>query len=235
MRHDAIIFDIDDTLYDSTRMSTMARADAIEAMVDAGLPKGKDETLETLRQVIKRDGANSSRHFDELLTAMDLPPNAKIVAAGIVAYHNSKLAYLRPFEETIPTLLELRGLGYSLGVVTNGVAVKQWEKLIRLGLQHFFHTTVVSQTAGFSKPDARIFHACCEQLSVDPVHCVFVGNDPYSDIYGANLVGMLTVRMRKGRLADIAPQTDEHHANHSIDKLADLLRLIDSGAIAAPE
>ena len=107
MNHDAIIFDIDDTLYNSTRLSITARGNAIEAMIDAGLPVDRETGTELLAGVIQRLGANSNRHFDELLEAVGVPPNARLIAAGIVAYHNTKPVYLRPFEETIPTLLRV--------------------------------------------------------------------------------------------------------------------------------
>ncbi len=37
----AIFFDIDDTLYDSTKLTTMARKNSIKAMIDAGLSGGE--------------------------------------------------------------------------------------------------------------------------------------------------------------------------------------------------
>ncbi|MDP7741330.1 MAG: TIGR02253 family HAD-type hydrolase [Lentisphaeria bacterium] len=234
MNHEAVIFDIDDTLYNSTRLSVMARANAIEAMIDAGLPVDRQSGTELLNGVIQRLGANSNRHLDELVEAAGVPPSARLVAAGIVAYHNTKPVYLRPFEETIPTLLRLRDLGYRLGVITNGMAVKQWEKLIRLGIQHFFHTAVVSETMGVEKPDPRIFTVCCERLQVEPAASVYVGNDPGTDIFGANRVGMLSIRMRKGKHADVEPEDDAHRAAHDIHRLGDLLGLIEAGAIGLP-
>ena len=234
MNHDAIIFDIDDTLYNSTRLSITARANAIEAMIDAGLPVDRETGTELLNGVIQRLGANSNRHFDELVEAAGVPPSARLIAAGIVAYHNTKPVYLRPFEETIPTLLRLRDLGYRMGVITNGMAVKQWEKLIRLGIQHFFHAAVVSETAGVEKPDPQIFTVCCERLQVEPAASVYVGNDPHTDIFGANRVGMLSIRMHKGKHADVEPEDDAHRATHDIDRLGDLLELIDAGVIGLP-
>ena len=56
MNHDAIIFDIDDTLYNSTRLSITARANAIEAMIDAGLPVDQETGTELLAGVIQRLG-----------------------------------------------------------------------------------------------------------------------------------------------------------------------------------
>jgi len=227
----AILFDIDDTLYDSTRASTFARRNAIEAMIDAGMPVGKPRAEAELQKVIAEIGGNHAHHFDHLLDNLGLEPNARLIAAGVVAYHNTKLACLHPFEETIPTLLKLRGIGCKLGVITNGRSVKQWEKLIRLGLQHFFDTVAVSQDVGVEKPEPVIFETCCRELQIEPPGCTFVGNDPEQDIAGAAGVGMRTVWMRQGKYRDTPPDPHGPRADCEIDNLRELLALVDDGRL----
>lgn len=232
MQHTAIFFDIDDTLYDSSRQSTYARAHAIEAMIDAGLPVDEKTAAATLDSVIKQHGSNYPYHYNQLLTELGLDPNPHVVAAGIVAYHSVKLAYLRPFEETMPALLALRDRGYRLGIITNGLAVKQWEKLIRLGLQHVFHGVAISEEIGSEKPAADIFHHACRQLAVEPAASMFVGNHPDSDITGANRVGMTSIRVLKGKYRDRPAQTPDGEADHTIESLGQLLDLFESGKLS---
>lgn len=231
MKAQALIFDIDDTLYDSTRQSTLARAHAVEAMVDAGL----DESVETvglvLQGVIADLGPNHAHHFDELLRRLGQPPSPHLVAAAVVAYHNIKMVYLLPFEETVPTLLRLKDRGYRLAVVTDGMAAKQWEKLIRLGLQHFFEVVVISGEVGVEKPDPRLFATACQMLKLEPSACVYVGNHPVKDIGGARRHGMHTVQMLRGKYSTLAPAGPEQVPHHRIRSLRELLRLADAGQI----
>ncbi|MEE9564209.1 MAG: HAD family hydrolase, partial [Candidatus Hydrothermarchaeaceae archaeon] len=129
----AIFFDIDNTLYDSTKLTTMARQNSIRAMIDSGLPvKDEDRLYDLLEEIIKKYGSNYGKHYDRLLEELGLGTDPKIIAAGVVAYEHTKEGYLVPFPGVIPTLLTLKER-YRLGMISNGLAVKQWEKLIGLG------------------------------------------------------------------------------------------------------
>ncbi len=231
MQHKAIFFDIDDSLYDSTRQSSYARSHAIEAMIDAGLDVDKQVIAETLAHVIRKHGSNYGLHYNVLLEALGRPADPHLIAAAVVAYHNVKLVYLQPFEETIPSLLTLRDRGYRLGIITNGLAVKQWEKLIRLGLQHFFHSVTISEEVGCEKPDAAIFDQACQQLGVTPEVSAFVGNDPRKDIAGANRAGMTSIRVLKGKYRDKTPANEDEIADFRITGLGDLIDLCDAGKL----
>ena len=64
--------------------------------------------------------------------------NPEVIAAGVVAYRATSPVYLKAFPDTVPALLKLRGEGYKLGVASEGRAVKQWQKLIQLGLEYMY-------------------------------------------------------------------------------------------------
>ena len=230
MSHQAFLFDIDDTLFNSTQLSTLARARAIDAMIEAGLHFDHDTVAAQLREVLADFGSNYQYHYDVLLKRLGLRAEPRLIAAGTVAYHDVKRAFLAPFEETVPTLLRLREQGRKLGVVTNGQTVKQWEKLIRLGLQHFFDSVVISEDVGVGKPHARIFQLACGQLGVAPAAAVYVGNEPEKDIRGAQAAGLTPVFMRRGKYADQAVPADLGPVIE-IRGLHDLLPLIAAGKL----
>ncbi len=134
-----VIFDIDDVLYDASLLRRIARERAVLSMIDSGLPVDFETAMEVLRSVIKDKGEDYGEHFNELLRRLHVKESAKIVAAGVVAYHNAKFAFLEPLPGVVETLVKLRDEGIELGVVSTGRAVKDWEKLIRLNLHHLFH------------------------------------------------------------------------------------------------
>jgi putative hydrolase of the HAD superfamily len=107
----AIFFDIDDTLYDSSKLTAMARMNSIKAMIDSGLPeKDENKVYKILEGIIAKFGPNYGKHYDELLRELGLKWDPKIIAAGVVAYEHTKVGYLKPFPGVIPTLLELKSL-----------------------------------------------------------------------------------------------------------------------------
>ena len=61
-----ILFDIDDTLFPSTEFASLARKNALNAMIGMGLDADY-ETLDTkLKTIIERRGSNYQHHFDDL-------------------------------------------------------------------------------------------------------------------------------------------------------------------------
>lgn len=221
----AIFFDIDDTLYDSTKLTTMARQNSIKAMIDSGLSvKDEDKLYSLLERIIKKHGSNYGRHYDELLKELGTESDPKIIAAGVVAYEHTKEGYLVPFPGVIPTLLMLKEK-YTLGVISNGLAVKQWEKLIDLGIHHLFDVVATSEGVGYDKPEKRIFLSAIEKLGLSPGECLMVGDRIDTDILGGNLVGMCTVHLKKGKYVDIKPKTKEEVPDFEIDDFTELMNL----------
>lgn len=222
---EGVFFDIDDTLYDSTKLARMARENSIKAMIDAGLDvAGEEELYSKLEDIIKKYGSNYSRHYDELLKEVGVKWNPRIIAAGVVAYERTKTGYLRPYPGTVPTLIKLKKRR-RLGVVSNGLAVKQWEKLVGLGIHHFFDVVATSEELGCSKPHRRIFEYAMEEVGLNPPECVMVGDRLDTDIIGGNRAGMTTVLMKTSR--EQAPRGEEDTPRYMISSLSELPPLLE--------
>jgi putative hydrolase of the HAD superfamily len=198
----AIFFDLDDTIVDTTRLAEMARRNAIENMVRHGLPVDIETAYRELLELINEYGSNFPRHFDYLLRRLDLPYNPKWVASGIIAYHNTKFAYLKSVRGARRMLLQLKREGYYLGIITDGDPIKQWEKILRLELDEYFDDVFVSDELGVKKPHPKIFQKALRRAGVKPEEALMVGDRLYSDIYGAKRVGMRTVWFRYGKYAN---------------------------------
>ena len=222
----AVLFDIDNTLYDNSKQVQLARRNAVEAMVEAGLKLPADKALEMLDGIVKKHGSNYDKHFDTLVKNGGEESNPRIVAAGIVAYHDTKVAHLKPFSDTVGTLLKLKDMGYKLGVITEGTHIKQWEKIIRLGLQHFFHVVFISREINEDKSSGRLFKAAVKELKLKPDECIYVGDKLDRDILGANSTGMTSVRILQGRYKDENPRNKEETPNHTINNLEELLGIL---------
>ena len=221
----AIFFDIDDTLYDSTSLTTMARKNSIRAMIDAGLPGKEEELFKLLEKVIQKFGSNYSKHYDELLKELGMAWNPKIIAAGVVAYEHTKAGYLKPFPRIVPTLLKLKEK-YKLGVISNGLAVKQWEKLIGLGIHHLFDIVATSEELKHEKPQKEIFEFAIKKLNLKPEECAMVGDKLDSDILGGNRAGMHTIRVLRGKHKNEKPASKEEKPDFEIADLSEIFEVL---------
>lgn len=190
---DAVFFDIDDTLYDTSGFAKLARKAALNSMIDAGLPMEQDEAYILLREIIDEKGSNYDKHFNVLTKRVFGEEKPLLIALGMITYHNVKFALLRLFPNTVSSLIYLKGKGYPLGVISNGITIKQWEKLIRLGLHHFFEEVVTSQEAGVEKPNEKIFQLALDRMGCEAERSVMIGNKFNEDIMGALNVGMSAI------------------------------------------
>ncbi|MFA4645985.1 TIGR02253 family HAD-type hydrolase [Pyrococcus kukulkanii] len=221
-----VFFDLDDTLADTSKLAEMARRNAIENMIRHGLPVDFDTAYSELMELIKEYGSNFPHHFDYLLRRLDIPYDPKLVAAGVIAYHNTKFAYLREVPGARKTLIRLRELGYRLGIITDGNPIKQWEKILRLEMDDFFEHVVISDFEGVKKPHPKIFKKALKAFNVKPSEAIMVGDRLYSDIYGAKKVGMKTVWFRYGKYSDKEVEYREY-ADYEITKLQQLLEVLE--------
>src|SRR5206468_870315 len=70
---------------------------------------------------------------------------------------------------------------------------EQRRKLRHLGLHSSFPYLIVSASAGYEKPDVRIFQDALSLAGVEPAEAVFVGDRLDVDIAGAKTAGMRAV------------------------------------------
>jgi len=198
----AVLFDIDDTLFPSSEFSALARKNAVSAMVRAGLKTTASRAQTELNHIISARGSNFSNHFDLLSKRFPCPDRFRVVAAGVAAYHNTKSS-ISPYPNVAETLLELRSGGYVLAVASEGLVIKQWDKLIRLGLDSLFHKVFVTSSVGNGK-NAAFYKRVARSLHLPPSSILMVGDNPEKDILPAKKAGMHTIRIIAGKHAKSA-------------------------------
>jgi len=224
--YDAILFDLDDTLYNSTLMSQTARMNAIRALREAGLEINSQDAFDLLMEIVEKYGSNYPNHFDRLIEELGFEPHPKLIAAAVVAYHRTKLSLLTPFPDVVLTLLTLMK-NYQIGIVTNGLKRKQWEKLFYLGLQHFFEVVIINETEKSRKPAKTGFKKAMEKLQLkDPTRIMYVGDKIDKDIVGANRVKMVSVLFDPEQTVNIEQLKEEEVPNYKISRISKILDII---------
>ncbi|MCD6559688.1 MAG: TIGR02253 family HAD-type hydrolase [Palaeococcus sp.] len=221
-----VLFDLDDTLVDTTKLAERARRNAIENMVKHGLPVDFETAYNGLLDLINEYGSNFPHHFDYLLRRLDLKYNPKWVAAGVIGYHNTKFTQLKDVRHARKMLIQLSSMGLRLGIVTDGNPIKQWEKILRLELEDFFEHVIISDFEGVKKPHPKIYQKALKLFGVEPEDAVMVGDRLYSDIYGAKKVGMHTIWFRYGRRRSEELEY-RRYADFEIENLLEVPKIIE--------
>jgi putative hydrolase of the HAD superfamily len=227
----AVLFDIDDTLYSTTAFARSARRNAVQAMVQTGIRLGEEEVANELDEVIREFGSNFEHHYDKLL--MRLPHEAwaganpaMIVAAGVVAYHDTKFQELQPFPDVKPLLSGLRGAGVRTGIVTHGWTVKQAEKLIRLRILPYLdpEAIFISDQVGISKPNPKLYSLALRSMKLPASEVMYVGDSLSHDIAPPKSLGMVAVWTRRAAKPD--QDIEQIVPHHVVEDFRDLARVL---------
>ncbi|MFT5051175.1 MAG: putative hydrolase of the HAD superfamily [Chlamydiales bacterium] len=227
----AVLFDIDDTLFSTTEFAARARRNAVRAMIQGGIRLPEDEVYQELKEVIAEFSSNYEHHYDKLL--MRLPPEALgnnnpalVVAAGVVAYHDTKFEELEPFADVAPLLQALLSAGIVTGIVTHGWTTKQAEKLIRLQLMPLLTPSAIfiSEQVGISKPNPKLYLAALRSLGLEADQVMYVGDNLVNDIAPPQGLGMHTTWAR--RAAHPGPDIDQFHPDHVVDDFRELGQIL---------
>jgi putative hydrolase of the HAD superfamily len=113
-----------------------------------------------------------------------------------------------------------------LGIVTDAQRAYTAAELCEVGLLDLFAVRVISDHYGYRKPDARLFQAALAALQVPADRALYVGNDMYRDVFGAQQAGM--------QAAFFPTQYGAHeHAgvvpDYRLARFADLLEIVEGG------
>lgn len=228
----AIFFDVDDTMYSTSIFAARARWNSVRAISRLGVKLTPRRLHDELQEVIAEFSSNYPNHFEKLLLRLPEVKSSKInpailVAGAVMAYHDAKPEGLKPFNDVLWFLRKMRRHGLTVGVITEGLAVKQAEKLLRLGVYPALTPTAVfiSDQLGISKPNPKLFLRACRETHVSPKETIYVGNSPHKDIDPANAAGMITARVN--RLKKHAKAKGRSEARYTVQDFKQLYRLLE--------
>ncbi|MDD4538553.1 MAG: HAD family hydrolase [Lentisphaeria bacterium] len=99
----------------------------------------------------------------------------------------------------VQSVLERLHGKYPMAAVSDGQSVWALPELRAVKLERFFSPIVISESHGFRKPDPRLYQVALDAMQLPPENVIFVGNDMYRDVYGAQKMGMQAVFFRSNQ------------------------------------
>jgi putative hydrolase of the HAD superfamily len=201
-----VFFDLDDTLFDH-QYSRRCGFIALKAMYP-GLAQADIRDMETAHEQLiwanyegVLDGeisihdamaeriASVCTRFGFTLAPEDIP---EAVRHYDTAYRKNRRAVPGSRE----LLARLRGVAVT-GIITNGFRDLQEEKIAICGIFPLIDHLVVSEDAGYKKPDKRIFKIALALADADPAESVYIGDSWDIDILPASACGMKAVWLNR--------------------------------------
>ncbi len=200
-------FDLDDCLFDSTGLSERARIKGIDAMIELGLNIDKEKAIKIIQEIVKEYGSNSSMHYDYFIKRLNqLEKNVdlisysnqiKFTAAAVMAYHNEKRT-MKLFDDVKECLQELKKRDIKTAIITDGIPIKQYEKILRLKINKLIDLVVISDGIGIKKPNPKLFDYCLKKVGVRGPETIYIGDRIDKDIIPAKLNNIFSVFIHRG-------------------------------------
>lgn len=185
-----LFLDLDDTLLD--RAGAFRRW-AEEFLDDVGAPR------DDLEWLIALDADGLTSRWD-VADAIRDKYRLRVSSLDLVeALHQGVLDYLQLDRLVAGALQIAMDAGWVPVVVTNG-AIEQQEAMIKqTGLDRYVADWVISERAGVSKPNPRIFALAAQRVRMRLHGAWIVGDCPETDIGGAAAMGLPSVWLHRGR------------------------------------
>lgn len=224
----AVIFDVDDTLVsESSFVYSGYNAVATYLSPKVNIEKGLLHTK--LIEHFKKSPKNVfNRFFDEIEYSYN---DADIQL--LIQLYRSHTPTLKPYEDVDETLIELRKKGFKLGIITDGFAISQNNKLKVLKLRDYVDKAIVTDELGreFWKPHPRAFELMKNSLGVEYEEMIYVGDNPTKDFYIRSVFPIYTVRINRSEIynsADYLEDIKEHYKIDSLHEIFDVIKLINN-------
>lgn len=225
----AILFDMDDTLFDSGATTRFAVKDCFNTLAPGSYDDSMFSLYDQLNRamwkeiefgLITREEYNRTR-WKRILDAMGISGDADAFTAR---YKQNILTGSRLMPGARELLQALQG-SFRLFVATNGPTVQQITRLEQAEIRPYFEHCFISDEMGCYKPNREYFEYCLQTIGdLMPSEVLMVGDSLYADIEGAAACGLRTCYI------DLKQQGDTGKADYVIHSLTELLPLAESFA-----
>ena len=219
----AVIFDLDDTLIDTTGLLLgPAHLEAARAMIAAGLD-GVVEEVAHARVAFTRThpGDDLEALLIERFGASD--PD-RVRAAGRAAFYCRPVPDIDPIPGSLELLASLRSSGYLLFLLTIGDPDTQRRKVELAGLAEAFDTLVLVDIESSDK--AAALEVLLGDHALEPEQVLVVGDRIDREIEAGRRSGCWTLRVIHGEGRYYRPQSPAQQAHYTVDEVQSIPAVI---------
>jgi putative hydrolase of the HAD superfamily len=226
----AVVWDVDDTLFDYTAAD---RAGMRGHLAAEGLLDGYatvEQAIERWREVTDlqwaRFAAGETSFEDQRRDRVRVFLGAELTDAEADAWFQRYIGHYEAawalFPDVLPALDALAA-SHRHAVLSNSTLHVQDRKLRVLGVHDRFETILCAAELGVSKPQAAAFLAACEALALPAHQVAYVGDHPEIDGRGAAEAGLLSVWIDRGGAYTTGEAAEGRHRIASLAELPALL------------
>jgi putative hydrolase of the HAD superfamily len=117
-------------------------------------------------------------------------PDPALASTIASEFADRRRARMKLFPDVIGCLASWRAQGIRLGLVTNGDATQQRDKIARHALANYFEVIVIEGEFGAGKPDEAVYRHALKALGASVADTCMVGDHLDFDVAGSQALGI---------------------------------------------
>lgn len=216
-----VLFDLDDTLYNESDFVQNGFREVSTYLAKKYNVDYKKLYLR-INQLLNIIGRG--KIFDAICDEYGFSENIN----SLVEIYRSSISKLKLYDDSIQVIKKLKS-GYKMGIITDGKASVQWNKIKCLELEKFVDKIIVTDDFGkeYWKPNEYSYKEMLTYFNCKPEETLYVGDNPVKDFIGAKNIGILTVRIvRKFGDNMKLKAKSSYEADFTINNLNELINII---------
>ncbi|MDD3407486.1 MAG: HAD family hydrolase [Methanomicrobium sp.] len=218
-RPKAILFDMDNTLFDFSDAKIKACSSVAE-MLESGT--GEELLRYFLYGNFGFENHGNIRKYMEDYKIWD-EDNYK---SAIDIYESVKLESIEAYPGVYETLPIIEAAGIKMSIVTDAESTQAKKRIAKIGLHKYFQDIITPDLSGKRKPEPDTFLMALEKLSALPCNSMVVGDSPRREIEPCNKLGIATVYARYGDWLKIpTPGAKPDYTIDNFFELTDILKI----------
>ncbi|MCI9021540.1 MAG: HAD family hydrolase [Eubacterium sp.] len=140
--------------------------------------------------------------FERLYAGRDVHASSDVIAETALFFRTLSRAHIRLYPGVRAMLARLHKEGRRCYLLTNAQAAFTLPELRLLEISDCFDGCMISSQQECAKPDPHFFQAALDAFGLDKKDTIMAGNDPRTDIAGANAFGIDSVYIH----SDLSPE-----------------------------
>ncbi len=218
----AIIFDLDDTLYDCSGTLVFRGRKKVAKTLAKLIHCSEDEAYLLQLKTDEELGAKANI-YEKIVSIYNLPPHcAKELLEEFI---HVDISNINLFPDVVDTLVKLKKQGHTLILITSGENYTQRKKIEVLGLHGNYFDEILIAERNNGKTKKNCFRDVIRKYNLKPGEIVCIGDKIEDELTAANSLGITTVMFEHGRhyTAYLKEQNKGTMPDYSIKRITELL------------
>ncbi len=192
----AIIFDLDDTIYDCSGTLVLRGRRQVAKTIAKLINCSEEEAYQLQLDMEEKYGVKANI-YEKIVSHYHLP--GTYAQELLEEFVHTDISDITVFPDVIDTMIQLKGRGYWVVLVTSGDKEIQRKKIDVLGLNNRYFDDIVITDRNKGQSKKACFQEIMKRYDLQPEEVICVGDKIDDELAASKSLGMVTLMFEHGR------------------------------------